>query len=137
MATSEEIRLANDCIHIIERVRADMRANAKLYKSQIGGIPTANIIADIKADANHYQRRLERLRRGIELYSALAQNGLAAIGVDRLTVRSDMRALNAAAQQTFDANITTDAHITQASDLILSTVSEHKALIEEELPTVR
>lgn len=137
MATPEEAGLARDCIHIIERVRFDMRANAQLYKDQIGTQPTADIIDVVKRDANNYQRRLERLRRGIENYSVLMQSGLAVLGIDRLAVRSDMRALNTIAGQTYDANLSTDAHIIQAADNYLANVAEHKSLLREPLPTVR
>ncbi len=139
MATSEERRLANEAILEIERVRSNMRKNANAYKQQIGVRTAVQIATVMKADADQFQRRLERLRRGFTTEPSRTKliAGMVVDGVTRAELVADHTELNDAAQAVWDATITTDAQITTVADQILANVTEHETLLSKPLPTVR
>lgn len=139
MATSEEIRLAHELVIELERIREQIRDNAEAYKIAINaGTPPAQVVAVMKANADQFQSRLERVRRAIDVAGVRAKllSGLAVLGVDPVVARADYVTMNNICQQVWDATLATNAQVLNASNQILSALPAHDSVIGGPLPVI-
>jgi hypothetical protein len=138
MATPEEIHLAHQVMTELERVRYNIRANTLSYQSRIGATPAATLGAEMKADAQQFQRRLERLRLKVDTQAIRTKvlAGLAVFGVDATALRAEYVLMNGVCSQVRSATLNNNTQITNACNQILSALPAHDTLLDEPLPVV-
>jgi hypothetical protein len=128
MTGLEKLKVIIQVATNLEGLHRDMRANANAYKAAVGTKPAATIIAIMKADADEYLRRLgwhDALTAGhrseLSAFAAL-------LGIDGAEMVDDHQLLKSVATDLKNANLTTNAHINNASDQILAAVPARLAL---------
>lgn len=137
MATTEDLHIAMQITTELERIMKNIRLNAESYLARAGVIPTLQLASEMRADADQFQRRLERIRRVVDGSQAKVNSGLAALSLSKGDLRSDYVLINNAMQQLFDASLETDTAIANASNQILSVIPNHDAVLDNPLPAVR
>lgn len=139
MAKPVDIRLAWDAVMELERMRWNLRANAQAYIAEAGlqapVRPLANLIADVKGDANQFSKRLQRV---FTAYSDLTRRpslvaGLTAFGVSGADLVSDYNEMKAAVDAVVAATIATYANVIAQGNAVLSAVPSHDSILDRPL----